>query len=146
MGAEVPVELAKLDYAAAIFELEQRYIDCPWTLEQIRDEINSENSLFFVALSGDTPIGYVSGVCAADECDVNNIAVEQSQRRRGIGTALIHSLCAAAKKRGAAAMFLSVREDNGPAIGFYESVGFKIVGKRASYYGANSALIMRLDM
>jgi ribosomal protein S18 acetylase RimI-like enzyme len=55
-----------------------------------------------------------------------SIAVEPACRGRGVGTALLEALVAQARAGGFYALSLSVEEDN-PAIGLYERIGFKRV-------------------
>ncbi|MCH5165836.1 MAG: ribosomal protein S18-alanine N-acetyltransferase [Clostridiales bacterium] len=126
---------------------EQKYIDCPWTLEQIESEIKNPNAVFLVAEQNGNRVGYASGVIVAGECEISNIAVVSEYRRRGVGRTLMHALICQAKKRGAGAVFLLVRSDNTPAIALYNASGFAEVGIRKNYYkGDKNALIMRLDL
>lgn len=140
---------AVIEYAApedcrAIFSAEQRYIDCPWTMEQIKCEIDNPAALFLVVKAGEEFCGYASCAIAADECEMSNIAVEEAFRRRGVGYALIERLIALSAERGAKRMFLLVRDDNEKARALYEKCGFAVVGRRPNYYKGRDALIMRL--
>ena len=78
-----------------------------------------------------------------DEFEILSIATHPQHRRKGLGRALIHEFCAAHKGN----VFLEVRESNGGAIAFYESLGFRKTGVRHSYYQDNGdgAIIMKLE-
>ena len=52
---------------------------------------------------------------------------------KGIGTALLGRFVAAARERGAARLFLEMREGN-PAEALYRREGFAVVGRRRAYY------------
>lgn len=132
--------------AGAIAAAETRYIDCAWTIEQIAREINNPDALFFVAQAGEEFVGYLSGVCAADECEISNIAVETAYRRQKAATDLFSALFKAAAERGVRTVFLLVRSDNFGAIGLYKSIGFVAVGNRPGYYKSADAVIMRRNL
>ena len=123
--------------AADISRIERAYIDCPWTEEQIRAEISS-SAIFLAAAVDGKLAGYVSGVVAADECEIANVAVDGGYRRRGIATRLLEELVNEAVSLGADKMFLSVRVDNLPAIELYKKLGFETVGVRRGYYGVGA--------
>jgi ribosomal protein S18 acetylase RimI-like enzyme len=99
-----------------------------------------------VAVIDDRVAGFlVSRAIAPDanggEREILNVAVAPSDRRRGIGRALVENEFA--RSRGA--WFLEVRESNRAAITLYLSMGFKVVGTRADYYRqpAEAAIVMR---
>ncbi|MCH5163231.1 MAG: ribosomal protein S18-alanine N-acetyltransferase [Clostridiales bacterium] len=132
--------------AAQIASMMERYVDCPWTEAQVKAEIENENALFFVADLGGKTIGFLSGVCAADECEISDIAVEDQYRRRKIGTSLFNLLLSGARARGVRSTFLLVRADNTPAKNLYEKLGFNAVGERKGYYNGTDAVIMRREI
>jgi ribosomal-protein-alanine N-acetyltransferase len=71
---------------------------------------------------------------AADEGEILNLGVASPYRRRGIGRALVQSVLAALAGRDVDAVYLEVRESNAGARRLYETLGFREVGRRASYY------------
>ena len=83
---------------------------------------------------------------AADESEILTLAVDPESRRRGIGTGLLLSVCAACRTRGLASLFLEVADDNQAALQVYRAAGFAQVGERSAYYrtaaGPVDALIM----
>ena len=140
----ISVRRAIASDAPKIAAAERAYIDCPWTEAQVANEIENPDCLFFTAQTEDREfVGYASGVVAADECEVSNIAVLEEYRRRGVGKALFDKLLAEAKKRGVTTVFFLVRVDNEAAIGLYEKLGFAAVGTRRGYYNGQDAAIMR---
>ena len=67
---------------------------------------------------------------APGEREILNLAVDPSQRRRGVARALLQ----AELGRGKNQWFLEVRESNLGAIRLYQSAGFRVAGRRESYY------------
>lgn len=125
-----------------VFAAETAYIDCPWTLEQIRDEIARDNTVFLVAEEHGELIGYASCEIVVDCCDVNNIAVSEKYRRQGVASALLTEMESLAKDFGATESTLTVREDNTPAIKLYEATGYVTVHIRRGYYKGKNGMIM----
>lgn len=88
--------------------------------------------------------GFVLARAAAGEAEILTLAVAPVARRRGLGAALLAAAMAAARARGAEAMFLEVSEGNAPARALYRSFGFAEVGRRRRYYPDGSdALVLR---
>ena len=77
---------------------------------------------------------------------MENIVVSPAARRTGIGKRLLDALLQAARETNNAAVFLEVRESNHEARAFYEHVGFKLDGRRKSYYfnPSEDAILYRL--
>ena len=62
-----------------------------------------------------------------DEVELARLIVDPTQRRRGLGRALVGQLVAAATATGLSACLLRVAPDNGPAIALYRAAGFSEV-------------------
>lgn len=142
----IVVRLAQSSDADNIAAAEQAYIDCPWSVAQVKAEINSPDATFVVAEVGGVFAGYLSGVVAAGECELSNIAVAESFRRRGVAKRLFKEFFDLISARGAETVFLLVRDDNTAAISLYGSLGFSAVGSRKNYYQGRSAVVMRKDL
>jgi ribosomal-protein-alanine N-acetyltransferase len=82
------------------------------------------------------------------QADVLTIAVRPAFWGRGIGSALLAALLAAARDRGCAEVFLEVRADNPRAQGLYRRRGFAEIGVRRGYYqpSGTDAIVMRKDL
>ncbi len=91
--------------------------------------------------------GLVLARMAAGEAEILTVAVVPAARRRGHGTALLREGMAAARARGAGAMFLEVAAGNAPALALYAREGFVEVGRRRRYYADGAdALVLRRDL
>jgi ribosomal-protein-alanine N-acetyltransferase len=135
-----------LDQVLAI----ERSFAAPWTREMFLQELHSrpEVSEAIVALLQEEVAGYVLAWFVADEIHVVNLAVASRLRRRGIGRRLLAEVCARGVARGMVMATLEVRVHNDAAIRLYESMGFRQVAIRRSYYADNGedALVMLKDL
>jgi [ribosomal protein S18]-alanine N-acetyltransferase len=84
--------------------------------------------------NSDEIAGFVVGRVAAGECELENIVVDREQRRQGFAYRLIDWLVTVARSRSARRVFLEVRESNAAAQALYGKCGFRVVGRRKSYY------------
>jgi len=62
------------------------------------------------------------------------MATHPDRRGRGIATALLSQVLAAAARAGCTLATLEVRAGNAPAIALYQRAGFRTVHVRARYY------------
>jgi len=72
---------------------------------------------------------------------VYSAAVRPSHRKKGFG----RKLFLRASEQSYGKLWLEVRSKNTGAIGFYQRIGMRIVGRVEGYYHGDDALIMILD-
>jgi ribosomal-protein-alanine N-acetyltransferase len=77
---------------------------------------------------------YIVARETAGELHINNVAVREQYRRRGIGRALLGRIVKEAERLGVKAAFLEVRHGNLAAQALYEQCGFKAIARRSNYY------------
>lgn len=146
--------LRRMDLAdlAAVLRIEASAFQSPWSEELIRRELGNEWSTILVArdpaLPGAPVAGFVIFWVVHDEIHVLNVAVDPALRRRGVARALLAETLGRAKEKGASLATLEVRRGNAPALGLYESLGFRRVGLRPRYYADNDedAVVMVLPL
>ena len=93
----------------------------------------------------DRPIaGYFVARLGANELHINNVAVRERYRRRGIGRALLHCILAQGKELGVGRAYLELRAGNAGALALYEECGFRVTARRSKYYAdpSEDALVM----
>lgn len=131
-----------------IAALERECFSDPWPEAAILPELTNALSLWLVAVSGNSVLGYVGSQTVMDESDMMNLAVAPQCRRQGIARALIEALMEALQKRGSGSLTLEVRASNTGAIALYEAMGFSTVGRRPNYYfhPKEDARILRKDL
>lgn len=90
--------------------------------------------------------GFIAARLVADELHVNNVAVRQEYRRSGIARKLLETALAESAQMSARMAFLEVRAGNIPAQALYARCGFRMAGRRPSYYTqpVEDALVMSL--
>ena len=97
-----------------------------------------------VAASGARVLGFlVVRQIAPDEREILNLAVDPSARRRGVARKLLET----EMRRMKTQWFLEVRASNSSAIELYERAGFRMAGRRESYYNnpAEPGIVMKFD-
>jgi ribosomal-protein-alanine N-acetyltransferase len=115
-----------------------------WSEGMMRGELADQPRTrhYVVAVVEDRIVGYAGVAVAADQADVQTIAVLESHRGAGIGAAMLTELLEEARRRGARDIFLEVREDNPVARRLYERFGFESIGTRRRYYDDGTDAIM----
>ncbi len=92
--------------------------------------------------------GFVFSVLAADELEINTIAVHPDRRRQGIAGRLLAAASKDACARGGASIHLEVRSKNMVAISLYTKLEFEIRWIRKAYYSddGDDAIVMSRDL
>ncbi len=143
-----PLAEEDLVYVAA---LEAQIHATPWTLGNFRDALSAGYSAQVGEREGRIVVFGVM-MRAPGEAQILNLSVVPDARRQGLGRALLERFIDDALRAGADQVFLEVRTSNRPAIALYESAGFELVARRASYYPAigparaEDALVMRRSL
>jgi ribosomal-protein-alanine N-acetyltransferase len=79
-------------------------------------------------------VGFVATSANGDTLDIIGIAVDSSQRRSGIGRALVRTVASIARARRFRGVTLNVSTANEGAIALYESEGFVAAERMRRYY------------
>jgi GNAT superfamily N-acetyltransferase len=115
------------------------------TPPEILEEAHAAGHVWVVVGEDDVPVGFavasvIDGVAHLDELDVH-----PSHGRRGLGTALVETVCQWASAAGFPAMTLSTLRDipwNAP---FYERLGFRILAPEELTPGLQGLVEMETD-
>ena len=115
----------------------------PWSAELFRGEFENPHSrIDLLALEGEV-LGYICYHSLADEVSIINLATLPVFRRRGVARRLLWSALHASGQEPVERAFLEVRAGNHAALALYESLGFRVVGRRKGYYrDGEDALVM----
>jgi ribosomal-protein-alanine N-acetyltransferase len=120
-----------------------------WTDDTYNRIFRSESlpRLVLVLQEGEVVVGFMVTLCCGREWELENIAVSQSARRRGLGMRLLDEMLERAADAGVERVFLEVRESNYPARALYEKCAFVELGRRPGYYRepAEDAVIYCFD-
>jgi ribosomal-protein-alanine N-acetyltransferase len=104
-----------------------------WTQRQYEQMLAPER-LVLVIEENDQVMGFVAGRSAAEEWEIENIAVTGPARRRGFGSHLLGAFLHHIRSNGAREVSLEVRESNLAARALYEKWAFVEAGRRKAYY------------
>ncbi|MEU6996831.1 ribosomal protein S18-alanine N-acetyltransferase [Nonomuraea sp. NPDC046570] len=129
----------------AVMEIERATFPLDaWSEGMIRGELDDQPRTrhYIVAVVEDQVVGYAGLAAAADQADVQTIAVLAAWQGRGIGSAMLTELLAEARRRRTAEIFLEVRADNPRARAVYMRFGFEEFGLRRRYYDDGTDAIM----
>jgi len=118
----------------AVAALEAASFSTPWSEASIRGELENPWAIWLTALEGDALAGYLGVQYGPDGGDVLTVATDPAFRGRGVGKALLREMCARLREKELRWLTLEVRPSNAAALGLYESLGFRQVGRRPRYY------------
>jgi ribosomal-protein-alanine acetyltransferase len=143
VSAENPprIELATQEDATEIRAL-VAHLESPFDVDT---ELRRAHARLWVARRADTGarvLGLLLAWEVADSADLIDLIVEPTERRRGLGRALLQALLDHARSRNLRSIVLEVRASNAGARKLYEALGFRDVGERRAYYadGENARL------
>lgn len=135
-------------HISAIARLEQACFAHPWSEQALRDELENEQAVFFVAEDETGRLmGYTGMHVVLGECYMDNLAVDPSFRHKGVGRALLQALIDWAREHEGVFLTLEVRPSNEIARHLYTAMGFQEVGRRPRYYTdpTEDALLMTVS-
>ncbi|MBQ4544889.1 MAG: ribosomal protein S18-alanine N-acetyltransferase [Oscillospiraceae bacterium] len=130
----VSIRLAEKRDIPHIAELERSCFSSPWSETAIAETMERPESVFLVAEVCSNVCGYVGAYYVLDEGYITNIAVSPSNRRCGIGFALISELIKKGEALDLSFWTLEVRVSNIAAQTLYKKLGFESVGRRPRFY------------
>ncbi len=146
-----PMTSADLD---SVLLLESASFSEPWTKELYAHELNDNRlSEYRVVVAADAHPAEPPNVIAqggwmlfGEEAHILTIAVQPEFRGQGIGRWLMLALMEETRQAGCSAVALEVRPSNETALSLYESLGFRLIGRRKRYYpDKEDALVLLLD-
>jgi [ribosomal protein S18]-alanine N-acetyltransferase len=116
-----------------VIAIERRSFTTPWSLAMFVLELSKPTGLCLAAAAEDRRLLAYLILSRYDTVwHLMNIAVDPSQRRRGIGRGLLEQMI---ERGGPEEQYtLEVRTSNTPAIALYEGFGFLPAGRRPRYY------------
>ena len=120
-----------------IIAFEKEFFASPWSDNIIFSQLILDKSFYIVFYDQEQLIAFGGYEDVVGQGNITTMGVKPNKRGLGYGKKLLSVLLKHAEKRGIGEMTLEVRKSNIPAIKLYESLGFKIYGKRKNYYADN---------
>jgi ribosomal-protein-alanine acetyltransferase len=134
-GGGVPVvEQAGPRDAARLAQLHGASFHRGWGEGEFEVMLTERNTLVDRLRLGRKVIGFAVSRMAADEAEILSVAIDTTQRGRGLSRSLLMTHLGHLAGRGVRTIFLEVEENNQPARRLYEWAGFGVVGRRERYY------------
>jgi len=127
----IPMTAAHIE---AVYEIEHHSFSDPWPPHELSAEMKQNHTISIVALHDKNVAGYAMMRHIVDEGHICNIAVHEDYRKKGIGSAIVKGLIAAAVSRKMMGITLEVRIGNRAAMALYHKHGFIVEGYREEYY------------
>ena len=130
----IRAHLQHTDLIAPLFDAYRQFYKADSDLEASREFIHqrlaNDESIIFLALDGDTAIGFVqlyplfASVALQSLWLLNDLYVDPSARKQGTGEALMHEAEDFARDTNSRGLFLRTATDNIPAQRLYERCGW----------------------
>ncbi len=119
-----------------------------WSEADFAASLADPSRFFWVAMEGDTLLGFCGLSQSFEQGDILNIGVCPDARGKGIGGRLLQQAMETFKEQGGKELFLEVRASNTAAKALYEKFGFRRIGIRKGYYQqpAEDGLVYRLEV
>ena len=120
-----------------------------WSLKNFQDSISAKHffKLFFL---NKTIVGFIVARLIQNECEILNIGVTKSMRKKQVASKLMDALIGQCNNKNIKHIFLEVRTSNLAAISMYKKFDFNEIGIRPNYYltknGHEDAIIMGRDL
>ncbi len=139
--------LWKLHDLDGIAALERECFSDPWTRRMLAESFLSDNFRGVLLEEEGVLVGYGGVRVAADEAEIELIAVSEMYRRCGRGKKIMEDLLAIARERGAKRVYLEVRVSNASAQMLYLRCGFRGLYVRSRYYpDGEDAVVMTREL
>jgi len=126
--------------ASLVYEdTRQQLLDDPDVIDL--DEEMLANNEVFVAEIGGRIVGFATIIAhEGNDAEVEGLFVEPSEWRKGIGGALIQQIEREAAAWGASRLHVLANRN---ALGFYEAMGFTVIGERKTELGPTGLLMAK---
>jgi predicted GNAT family N-acyltransferase len=94
--------------------------------EKLEFDGSDNGATFFVAYENGRPVATARATATAAGVHIQRVATEKAVRHRGYAKQLLQYLLADSQFKGTKRFYLGAQET---AVGFYETLGFKVFGK-----------------
>lgn len=121
-----------------VAQMETDVFPDPWSYHEVRSTVRQKHTFCAAAMEGDTCWDIFCVIMFWMNARLQELAVAESERRRGIGQMLFGFMEQICHEKQLKRMLLDVRKSNQTAIAFYEKNKFGIDGERKFYYGGKN--------
>lgn len=117
-----------------VLAIEESSFDDPWTSDIFKRCLRQRNCIGMVAEVVDTLAGFMVYELHKNRLHILDLAVHESYRRRGVGTAMLGKLVGNLSHERRNRIMLEVRETNLEAQLFFKDSGFKALSVLNDFY------------
>lgn len=117
-----------------VLRIENLSFASPWTRAQLVAVLDGPAARNLVLRRRGRTVAYACSTVAADELEIQNVAVDPAERGRGLAKRLLRAILDEAGRRGCRYAHLEVRPSNETALALYRGLGFRPTGRRRGYY------------
>ncbi|GAB1402176.1 hypothetical protein MASR1M68_10870 [Elusimicrobiota bacterium] len=129
-----------------ILEIEKTSFSNNWTKQMFLAEADNKFSRFKLCIINNLIIGFIIYRIVLEEAEVLNIVIDNQFRGKSYGKQLLNYAVNDMKEHNVKNIFLEVNERNIIAKNLYTNTGFVQYSTRQNYYGADSAVLMKLSL
>ena len=128
--------------------LEREIFSDAWSAGLLKDTFKYDYNRLISRHDSGRLSGYIIYSVLSGEAELQRIAVNPADRRRGLASSLMDEMLADLKNTSTENVLLEVRAGNEPAIKLYEKYGFKEIAVRKNYYTDpdEDAVMMKLEI
>lgn len=134
MNNELTIRPMQPSDVECVSRIEAECFTMPWSANAFSKVLEDLKSVYLVAESEGQIVGMCGLTNILGEGDINNVAVKDTFRGRGIAYAMLTQLIRLGEAAGVEEFTLEVRVSNAQAIHVYEKLGFTSEGIRPRFY------------
>lgn len=135
------------EYILQVARIEKRIQFNPWNVGAIGKLLELEYIELIVILDTEhVVVSYCLYQTIFDSSEILRIGTDLSWQRKGMANMLLTNLYGILRNKSVQSILLEVREDNYPAIKFYQIQNFNIIDQRKGYYKTKSRILDGLVM
>lgn len=148
MDISMEIRYAKETDCVALSTISGESLQDSWGEKGFLEALLNPSVRVLVAEEGNRPVGYCVFSIAADEAEIQSIAVDKGHRRQGAGRGLFDETLRLSRENGVKALYLDVRDQNMGAKSFYEDMGMEMIAQRRNFYDnpREDGVIYRLEI
>ncbi len=118
--------------------LDKAYFPTPWNKEKWNEVLKHKSGHYLVGVSHDSERVYgftLIGISNPDSAHLYKILVDPSIHRRGLGKSMLLDAMCLLKDKNYNSIYLEVEQSNFEALGFYRTLGYKVLVGKKDFYG-----------
>ena len=134
LAERVHIRPMRLEDLPAVLRIEREAFSNPWHRGAFAAAIEEPDCQAIVGSVNDRLVGYAVSWFLREEVHIGNLAIAQTHRKKGIGSALLMVILEKAEQEHVSRVTLEVRASNEAAQRLYRGYGFSEVAFRRAYY------------